>query len=93
MTAIATVTPCRTAAPVATPAVAAVTIADMIGVPMVMPICWDIEASPVARPCSRSGRPVVAVTMKPTMTSMFPTPPRKVAGSSNPIEAEVSPRS
>ncbi len=75
-----------------TPAVVAVTIADMIGVPMVMPTCWDIDASPVASPCSRSGSPAVAVTMKPTMTSMLPTPPRKVAGSCSHSEAGVPPR-
>src|SRR5690606_14619649 len=37
--------------------------ADMIGMPMVKPICWVMVASPVTSPCSWSGTPEVAVTV------------------------------
>jgi hypothetical protein len=73
-TAIAALRPPRTAeAPV--PATAEVTTTLMIGVPIVMPTCWVMVARPVARPCSWLASPEVAVTMKPTMASMLPTPP------------------
>ena len=76
---IATVRPDSIASLPAVRCTTAVTIADMIGMPMVMPTCWLIVASPVARPCSRSGTPVVTVTMNPTIATRLATPPTKVA--------------
>ena len=49
--------------------------AETTGIPSVMPTCWLIVASPVASPCSSSGSPEVAITMKPTIATRFATPP------------------
>jgi hypothetical protein len=38
-------------------------IAPRIGMPTVSATCWVIEVSPVASPCSWSGRPAVPVTV------------------------------
>ena len=53
-----------------------------------MPTCWLIDASPVARPCSASGSPDVAVTMKPTIATRLAMPPANVATSSSAIQPE-----
>ncbi len=91
MTRTAAETPDSTApGPVAVP-VRAVTTALMTGMPRVIPTCCVIVASPVARPCSVSGRPEVAVTMKPTIISMLPTPPTKVAASRSAIQPSEVP--
>jgi hypothetical protein len=39
------------------------------------PISWVSEVRPVARPCSESGRPDVAVTMKDTIDVTNPKNP------------------
>ena len=60
--------------------------------PTVMATCWVIEVSPVARPCSSSGRPEVAVTVKATMAVTCPKNPMNSAGirtaSADPVGAE-----
>jgi hypothetical protein len=68
-------------------------IVDMTGIPSVIPTCWLIEVSPVARPCSWSASPDVAVTMNPTIATRFATPPANVATSSRGIHAGSRPSS
>jgi len=90
--AMAVVMPLRTA-PGSPPSVLirAITRADITGVPIVMPIYWLIVASPVARPCSVSGRPEVAVTMNPTIATRLATPPTNVAATTRTIQPESFP--
>ncbi len=77
---MASVTPLSTAGASVEPSESSwvVKMALLTGIPMVIPICWLI----VARPASLPGSPEVAVTMNPTMTTRFATPPTNVAMSS-----------
>ena len=59
--------------------------AETTGMPSVIPTCWLSDVSPVARPCSRSGTPEVATTMKPTIATRLATPPANIATSSGTI--------
>lgn len=43
------------------------------GMPTVGPRCWELVTSPVARPCSPSGSPEVAVTPYETIAHRWPT--------------------
>ncbi|GGR04346.1 hypothetical protein GCM10010219_05720 [Streptomyces netropsis] len=40
--------------------------------PIVRPTCWELVTRPVAKPCSSSGRPDVAITPYETITHRWP---------------------